>query len=126
MKFNLLIVDDSAITRAIIKRTIKMAELTVENIYEAGNGQSGLEVLGQASVDLVLADLNMPEMDGFEMTRRMLADERLKHIPVVVISAEPNAADFARDVGIHGCLSKPFTPEAVRSAVLQALGVEHV
>jgi two-component system chemotaxis response regulator CheY len=125
MSFNLLIVDDSATTRAVIKRTLKMTGLPADNIHEAGDGKAALELLEKTPVDLVLADLNMPEMDGFEMTRRMLAEEKTRHIPVIVISAEPNAADFAKRTGVRGCLRKPFTPEAVRQAVLDVLGGQH-
>jgi two-component system chemotaxis response regulator CheY len=127
MSLNILIVDDSATTRALIKRTIKLTGLPVTQFYEAENGKSGLEMLDCVKVDLVLADLNMPEMNGFEMTRQMLQKDSTRHIPVVVVSAEPNAKVFAQNhESIRGCVSKPFTPEGIRNTINEVLGVSHV
>lgn len=125
MSYSILIVDDSATTRAMIKRVIRMAEIPVSSIHEAPDGAAGLKLLEEHPFDLILADLNMPQMDGFEMTRRIRADERTKSIPVVIVSASPNADEFARHQQINGCLNKPFTPEAIREVVEQALGVQH-
>ena len=72
MSYSILIVDDSATTRAMIKRTIRMTDLPVANLYDAPDGKAALELITKR-VNLILADLNMPEMDGFEMTRRLLA-----------------------------------------------------
>lgn len=129
MSHNLLIVDDSAITRAVIKRTVKMCGVPLGQVLEAGSGKAALDALAAAAaaaapVDLVLTDLNMPEMDGFEMVRRMAADPALAGVPVVVISSEPSAKQFAAaQPGVRGCLAKPFTPEHVRTVLLDALGV---
>lgn len=123
MSLNILIVDDSATTRALIKRTIKMAEFPVGTFYEAENGMKALEMLGCIKLDIVLADLNMPEMNGFEMTRQMLQNPATRHIPVVLVSAEPNAARFAECTeGVRGCVSKPFTPEGIRRVLNDILG----
>lgn len=124
MAKRILIVDDSATTRAMIKRTIKLAQVPIDEIYEARDGKNALETLDCVRVDLVLADLNMPEMDGFEMTRRLQANPATAATPVVVVSAEPSAAKFAASQpGVKGCLRKPFTPEELRSIVTQTLGV---
>ncbi|MGC3957496.1 MAG: response regulator [Verrucomicrobiota bacterium] len=126
MAHTILIVDDSATTRALIRRIIKMADIPAENIHEAGDGKTALEMLDCVKVDLVLADLNMPEMNGFEMTRRMAANPAWRDIPVVVISAEPNAADFVQShPGIRGFLKKPFSPEGFKTLVEKTLGVCH-
>ena len=127
MGFTILIVDDSATTRAIIKRAIAATGLTVDRILEAGNGKLGLAMVASETVDLVLADLHMPEMDGLEMTRRILAEPKTSSIPVVIISAEPNAEriEQLKSEGIRGYLRKPFTPEAVRGVLNEVLGVAH-
>ena len=125
MGFTILIVDDSATTRAIIKRAVGATGLPVEKYLEAANGKLGLDALAANKVDLVLADLHMPEMDGVEMTRRIFADAKTASTPVVIISAEPNAERIAAIEGIRGYLRKPFTPEAVRQVLNEVLGVAH-
>jgi len=125
MSYNILIVDDSATTRAMIKRTIRMTNLPIGQLYESPNGKIALELLATTSVDLILADLNMPEMDGFEMTRRIRSNDATKNIPVIVVSASPNAEDFARVEHASGCITKPFTPEGIRQSIERALEVQH-
>ena len=127
MSFNILIVDDSALTRALIKRTIMLTELPIGALYEADDGQSGLELLATRSVDLVLADLHMPKMSGVEMTKRILASEQTRDIPVVIISAEPDdeQIDQLKHSGIKGYLRKPFTPEDLCHVLTELLGVAH-
>ena len=127
MPYNILIVDDSSTTRAMIKRTIKLAGVPVANFYEAGDGQAGLDMLSCLRVDIVLADLNMPNMGGVEMTRHMRQDQAMRQIPVVVVSAEPNGQrlEELKHDGIQGYVPKPFTPEAVRDAITHVLGDAH-
>ncbi len=127
MAYDILIVDDSAVTRALIKRTIKMTDLPVGTLHEAGDGKAGLAFLATGHVDLVLADLHMPIMDGAEMTRNILSNAATTAIPVIVISAEPNEAQIAglKQLGIKGYLRKPFTPEALREVHNTILGVAH-
>jgi two-component system chemotaxis response regulator CheY len=127
MSFDILIVDDSAVTRALIKRTIKLSGLSVGSIYEADDGETGLEMLAQHHVDLVLADLHMPIMNGVEMTARILANDKTREIPVVVVSAEPDNEQIEqlKHRGIRGYLRKPFTPEGLSHVLTELLGVAH-
>jgi CheY-like chemotaxis protein len=125
MSYTILIVDDSATTRAMIKRTIRMTDLPVSALYDAPDGKAALELIAKTKINLVLADLNMPEMDGFEMTRRLRADSSTREIPVIVVSAAPNAEDFAKLEHVSACLRKPFTPEAIRNAISRAMEVAH-
>ena len=128
MGYNILIVDDSATTRAVIRRTLAMAGIPTDHCYEAADGEAGLVLLKSHNVDLVLADLNMPGMDGVAMAARILADPATRNIPVIVVSAEPDAQRLAalERQGVRGCIRKPFTPEAIRDVVKQVLGVAHV
>src|SRR5262245_40217295 len=96
MSYKILIVDDSAMTRALVRRILRMAEIPCDQLYEASDGQAALDILVDTPVDLVLADLNMPVMDGFEMIRCMRADSVLRDIPIIVLSASPEAEVFAR------------------------------
>jgi two-component system chemotaxis response regulator CheY len=126
MTNSILIVDDSATTRAVIRRAVLLSGVdTSGGVHEAANGRLGLEFLARHEVGLVLADLHMPEMTGLEMTARMLADERLRAVPVVIVTAEPDAAklEALTRQGVRGYLRKPFTPEAIRKLVTETLGV---
>jgi two-component system chemotaxis response regulator CheY len=129
MAHSILIVDDSATTRAVIKRAVQLSGVeTGGQVHEAANGKLALDLLaGGTRVDLVLADLHMPEMTGVEMTRRMLADPKLRSIPVVVVTAEPNTAKLEelKKQGVWGYLRKPFTPEGIRKIITETLGVAH-
>ncbi len=124
-QYNILLVDDSETTRMIIKRVVQLSGVPTAEIYEAANGRDALEVMSSKKVDLVVADLNMPVMGGIEMMRRMRLSDPTRHVPVVVVSAEPNAENIAdlRQAGVAGFLRKPFRPETVRDAVNAALGV---
>lgn len=127
MGFSFLIVDDSATTRAIIRRTIKLSGVPADKVLEACNGLEALQMLTCERVDLVLADLHMPGMDGVELTKSMLADKALASIPIVIVSAEPNISrieELRRD-GVRGHLRKPFTPESIRALIEETLGVAH-
>ena len=88
MAHNILIVDDSALTRAAIKRILGMVELDIGEVFEAENGAVALDMMDTHKVHLVLADLNMPEMGGVELVERMKAQADFADIPVIVVSTE--------------------------------------
>ena len=119
MALNILIVDDSALTRKKIRRIIEMVDLEVEEFLEAENGAEALKVLDHVKVDLVLADLNMPEMGGVEMIRRMRMSEATRSVPVVVISTESSTTRVKELLaeGVKDYLHKPFTPEEFRGLI---------
>lgn len=125
MAWNILIVDDSSLTRKRIKRIIEMACLDVGRFLEAENGMEALEILDEANINLVLADLNMPEMGGAEMIRQMKTSEVTRSIPVVVVSTESRTTRI-KDLlaeGVKDYLHKPFTPEEFRE-IMQTLWSE--
>jgi len=119
MALNVLIVDDSVLTRKKIRRIIEMVDVEVDSFAEAGNGAEALEVLDKSRVDLVLADLNMPEMGGAEMIRRMRSNKATESVPVVVISTESRTTRVKELLaeGVKDYLHKPFTPEEFRSVI---------
>jgi CheY-like chemotaxis protein len=119
MSQKILIVDDSATTRAMIKRIISLCGVDAGPLLEAGDGFQALDVLRSQGADLVLADLHMPNMGGLEMTGVILGDAKLSRIPVVIVSADPNLArlEELKGLGVKGYLSKPFTPEAFRDVL---------
>jgi two-component system, chemotaxis family, chemotaxis protein CheY len=124
---NILVVDDSALTRKAIRRIIEMTGLDVQRILDAENGRQALEILRQGGIDLVLADLNMPEMGGIEMIHDMWGDPVTRAIPVVVISTESSTTRIEGLVtnGVKDYLHKPFTPEQMRSMIERVMGVTH-
>ena len=123
MGLTVLIVDDSATTRSFVRRVLQMVGIDIVAIHEAPDGAAALQLLAVQCVDLVLADLHMPIMGGVELIRRMLADERLKRIPVLIVSADPNTArlENLQAAGVAAYLRKPFTPEEFRSAIKPVL-----
>jgi two-component system chemotaxis response regulator CheY len=124
---NILVVDDSETTRAFVRRVLGMCGLDDGHIIEASDGRAALDILAAQPIDLVLADLHMPGMGGLEMTRHMLIRPRLRQIPVVIISADPNAIrmEDLRKQGVKGYISKPFTPEAFRNTIDAITGAVH-
>lgn len=124
MAFNVLIVDDSATMRSLIRKVLGIAGFPVGQYFEGANGQEALDVLSREWVDVILTDLNMPGMDGLELLRRVRQDEVLKAIPVVLITTEgrPELVAQITDLGIQGYIKKPFRPEAIKQTLSTIVG----
>ncbi len=124
MPLNVLIVDDSSVMRAMIIKTIRMSGLDLGDIYQAGNGQEGLDAARGNWVDLVVADINMPVMNGEEMIDQMKADPELSDLPTIVISTEGSATRIERleRKGVK-FIHKPFTPEIIRDSIHALTGI---
>ena len=127
MPYCILIVDDSATTRGLIKRAIQLAGLPVSEFLEAGHGKEALAQLQTHAVDLILADLHMPEMNGIELAHAVLANPAMAPIQIAIISAEPSGQRLLelRRAGIKGYLRKPCTPEALRDLVVPLMENRH-
>ncbi len=128
MSYTILIADDSAIVRAMVKKAVAMAGLDVGQVHEAGNGKEALAVLRRIWIDIVFADINMPEMTGTELVRHMKADLALASTPVVIVSSEQSQAriDELKASGARAYLTKPFRPEQFREVVENLLGAKGV
>ena len=124
MALDLLAVDDSPVTRKMVRRALGLCGLDVGEVHEAGDGVEALARLATHRVDLVLADINMPVMNGMELVRRMSADPALAAIPVVVVATpiSEQKVEQLLDSGARAYLAKPFRPEALRDLVLQIVG----
>lgn len=124
MAFNILIVDDSHVTRTMIARTIQMAGVPVGELYYAENGREALDAMRANWVDLVLADINMPVMDGMEMLEKMSRDADLRNVPVVIVSTEGSETKLEklRGLGMRAFVKKPFMPERIREVMREILG----
>jgi len=114
-----LIIDDSSTMRKIVARSLRQAGFDFESILEAGDGQEALQVLGGGSVDIILSDINMPNMNGVEFLRNKAADDAIKNIPVVMITTESGSDILkeALDLGARGSIKKPFTPDQVQETL---------
>jgi two-component system, chemotaxis family, chemotaxis protein CheY len=124
MSYAILIVDDSAIVRKMVRKSVGMSGIDVGTIYEAGNGREALAVLAANWIDIVFADLNMPEMNGMELVEKMAEDSLLVSTPVVIVSSEQSETRIAelKSRGIRAYLKKPFRPEGFRAVVHDVLG----
>ena len=124
MGYTVLLVDDSETIRGALSRAFSMARLPMDEIIQASNGLEAIKVLRSRWVDIVLTDINMPEMDGDELVRAMKGDPALKDIPVAVVSTEGSRTrvDDLRGIGIVGYLRKPCRPEAIRDLLHAVLG----
>jgi two-component system chemotaxis response regulator CheY len=122
----ILIVDDSSMMRALIKRVISCTNVPVEAIFEAGNGAEGLALLETHDVQLLLTDLNMPVMSGTEMLREIALHERWRGLSRVIISTDGSSArrEEAADLDVQCYIEKPFSPEVLRD-VLKQVAVAH-
>lgn len=113
---DVLIVDDSAAIRKILQRVLRQANVPLGAVHEAGDGAEALAALKSRKVDLILSDINMPNMDGLELLGRIKSDESLKSVPVIIISTEgsQNKVLEAVRLGAAGYVRKPFTPDQIK------------
>ncbi|MCE5229372.1 response regulator [bacterium] len=124
MAFNFLIVDDSETVRAVIAKTLHVAGLPINELYQAANGKDALDILAGHWADLIFTDINMPVMDGIEFIDRLGADDMLKSIPVVIVSTEGSQTriEQLKAKGAVAYVRKPFQPELIRKVVEETLG----
>lgn len=107
MKF--LVVDDFATMRRIVRNLLKEAGIT--NVEEAEDGAVALNMLKGSKFDFVISDINMPNMNGFDMLRQIRAEPQFKSLPVLMVTAEAKKEDIinAAQIGASGYIVKPFT-----------------
>ena len=110
----ILVVDDMSTMRRIVKNIFK--ELGFTNIEEAENGSDALGKLKGDKFDLVVSDWNMPVMPGIELLRNIRADAALKHIPVLMVTAEAQKENLmeAIQAGVSNYVVKPFTADIIK------------
>jgi len=126
MAFNVLIVDDSSSMRAVIKKTLKVSGFNVGQFLMAGDGKEALKVLEGQWVDIILTDINMPNMNGIELLTEVKKDEMLKSIPVVMVTTEGSdrVMQESMRLGAQGYVKKPFRPEEIKGILNSIMGEE--
>jgi len=127
MAYRVMIVDDSRSMRAFVRRVMDLSGFEVDSCLNAANGAEALALLNEQAVDIILTDINMPEMNGEDFVRRMAEREELRSIPVVVVSTDGTQNRIRRllDLGAKGYVVKPFSPEALRAELERVLEVEN-
>jgi len=113
----ILIVDDFSTMRRIIKNLLR--DLGFTNTAEADDGLTALPMLQNGSFDFLVTDWNMPGMSGIDLLRAVRADERLKHLPVLMVTAESKRDQIieAAQAGINGYVVKPFTALVLKEKI---------
>ncbi|ABM00485.1 chemotaxis response regulator CheY [Shewanella sp. JM162201] len=110
----ILIVDDFSTMRRIIKNLLR--DLGFNNTQEADDGSTALPMLQKGDFDFVVTDWNMPGMQGIDLLKAIRADENLKHIPVLMVTAEAKREQIiaAAQAGVNGYVVKPFTAATLK------------
>lgn len=118
----ILIVDDSSMMRAMIKRVVRMTQVPVDEILEAGDGAEALKLLEAHDVQLLLTDINMPVMNGADLLRRVAKNDRWRDLTRVIISTDGSTQrrEEAADLAVSCYLKKPFSPEVLRDVLTHA------
>jgi len=126
MMQSILIVDDSKMSRMIIRRCLEMVGVDDACFVEAPNGKEALSELDAHEIDLVLADVNMPEMDGKALLKWMRSSEKLKDIPLIFITSTDNPAQLREleSLGAKAVLPKPLSPASLEPALGDLLAKE--
>ena len=127
MAYRVMIVDDSRSMRTFVRRVMDLSGFEVESCHYAANGAEALALLKQQRVDIILTDINMPEMNGEDFVRHDEQQEEFRSIPVVVISTDGTENRIRRmlDLGAKGYVVKPFSPEALRAELERVLEVQN-
>ncbi|AAW86328.1 chemotaxis response regulator CheY [Aliivibrio fischeri] len=110
----ILIVDDFSTMRRIVKNLLR--DLGFNNTQEADDGLTALPLLKKGGFDFVVTDWNMPGMQGIDLLKTIRADDELKHLPVLMITAEAKREQIieAAQAGVNGYIVKPFTAATLK------------
>lgn len=119
----ILIIEDEVANRQALAAMLKLEGYQV---LEADSGRQALALLEKELPDLILLDLVMPEMDGYDVFRQLQSCERTRHIPVLVVSGLASAWDIERaaQAGLTNFLTKPFEPEELLARIQEALSAD--
>jgi two-component system chemotaxis response regulator CheY len=113
----ILIVDDFSTMRRIIKNLLR--DLGFTNTVEADDGLTAIPILNSGSIDFLVTDWNMPGMTGIDLLRHVRADEKLRSLPVLMVTAEAKREQIieAAQAGVNGYVVKPFTALALKEKI---------
>ena len=122
MSKSILVVDDSSTIRKFVAVSLSLQGF---DVVTACDGMDALEKLPQNNVDLIITDLNMPNMDGFELIKNLRGNPRYNEIPVIILTSLPEESnsEFGMKIGATSFLMKPFRPEKVQYEVLKYISL---
>ncbi len=113
----ILVVDDFSTMRRIVKNLLR--DLGFTNTVEADDGLTALPILKTGQIEFLVTDWNMPGMTGLDLLKKVRADENLKHIPVLMVTAEAKKEQIimAAQAGVNGYVVKPFTAATLKEKI---------
>jgi two-component system, chemotaxis family, chemotaxis protein CheY len=116
MPVDVLIVDDSAAIRKILQRVLRQTDIPIGDVLEAGDGLEALKMLNDRNVNLILSDINMPNMDGLQLLAQLKQTEKWKSVPIIMVTTEGGQGKVieAVQLGAAGYVRKPFTAEQIK------------
>jgi len=116
MPVDVLIVDDSAAIRKILQRVLRQTDIAIGEVLEAGDGVEALKTLSTRHVNLILSDINMPNMDGLQLLAELKQSEKWRSVPIIMVTTEGGQGKVieAVQLGAAGYVRKPFTAEQIK------------
>ncbi len=119
MALNILVVDDSTAIRKILIRVLRQTALAIGEIFEARDGVEALEIVRNHPLNLVLSDINMPNLDGLGLLAELKNSEQWKNLPVVMITTEGSEEKVSQAIrlGSAAYIRKPFTAEQIQEKI---------
>lgn len=120
---SVLIVDDSNAIRSLIRSVVE--DIGDINVFEASTGFEALKTLPQHKLDLILVDINMPDINGLELTNFIKTSAQYKHIPVIIITTEASDEDKKKGLGLgaKAYITKPFKYDELQDIIRGTLGL---
>jgi len=119
MALNILVVDDSTAIRKILIRVLRQTGLPIGEIFEARDGLEALEIVRNQALNLVLSDINMPNLDGLGLLAELKANSEWRSLPVVMITTEGSEEKVSQAIrlGSAAYIRKPFTAEQIQEKI---------
>src|SRR5690554_4127950 len=114
---NILVVDDSATMRMIVIKSLRQAGFESVTVVEAGGAKEALQKLAAGGIDLMLSDVNMPEITGIELVK--VVTQKMPNLPIIMVTTEssPEMRKQMTDAGAKGIITKPFPPEELKKVL---------
>jgi len=115
----ILVIDDSVMMRKVVLRTLKMAGMEFDTVLEAGDGLEALAVLKENKVQLIMCDINMPNMTGLELLEELKKTNLAQGAPIVMVTTEASEPQVRQAImsGARGYIRKPFTVDHIKNNV---------
>jgi len=122
MNMNILIVDDSKTMLRIVENLLK--QLGIKNIHHATDGTMALRMLRDGSFGMIISDWNMEPMTGLQLLKEVRADNKLRVIPFIMVTAESKVENVAaaKEAGVNNYIVKPFNAETLKQKITAVLG----